>query len=44
MNALERARRLAEALAQAAGLRMKGVDKISTGIRFIAPRAAGKRA
>jgi hypothetical protein len=41
VNALERARRLAEALAQAAGLKIKGVDKISTGIRFIAPRAAG---
>jgi hypothetical protein len=42
VNALERARRLAEALAQAAGLKIKGVDKISTGIRFIAPRAAGE--
>ena len=42
MNALERARRLAEALAQAAGLKIKGVDKISTGISFIAPRAAGE--
>jgi uncharacterized protein len=41
VNALERARRLAEALAQAAGLKIKGVDKISTGIRFIAPRAPG---
>jgi uncharacterized protein len=41
VNALERARRLAEALAQAAGLKIKGVDKISTGISFIAPRAAG---
>jgi uncharacterized protein YggE len=40
VNALERARRLAEALAQAAGLKIKGVDKISTGIRLIAPRAA----
>jgi uncharacterized protein YggE len=40
VNALERARRLAEALAQAAGLQIKGVDKISTGIRIIAPRAA----
>ena len=39
VNALERARRLAEALAQAAGLKIKGVDKISTGIRIIAPRA-----
>jgi uncharacterized protein len=42
VNALERARRLAEALAQAAGLKIKGVDKISTGIRFISPRAAGE--
>jgi hypothetical protein len=42
VNALERARRLAEALAQAAGLKLKGVDKISTGIRFIAPRAVGE--
>ena len=41
VNALERARRLAEALAQAAGLKIKGVDKISTGIRIIAPRAPG---
>ena len=39
VDALERARRLAEALAQAAGLKIKGVDKISTGVRFIAPRA-----
>ncbi len=42
VNALERARRLAEALAQAAGLKIKGVDKISTGISFIAPRGAGQ--
>ena len=42
VNALERARRLAEALAQAAGLKIKGVDKISTGIRIIAPRSAGE--
>jgi len=42
VNALERARRLAEALAQAAGLKIKGVDKISTGIRFISPRGAGE--
>jgi uncharacterized protein len=42
VNALERARRLAEALAQAAGLKIKGVDKISTGIRIIGPRAAGE--
>ena len=42
MNALERARRLAEALAQAAGLKIKGVEKISTAIRIIAPRGAGE--
>lgn len=36
VNALERARALA------AGLKIKGVDKISTGIRIIAPRAAGE--
>jgi len=33
--ALERARRLAEALAQSQGLKIKGVEKISTGIRFL---------
>jgi uncharacterized protein YggE len=42
VNALERARALAEALAQAAGLKIKGVDKISTGIRIISPRGAGE--
>jgi hypothetical protein len=42
VDALERARRLADALAQAAGLKIKGVDKISTGIRIIGPRAAGE--
>jgi uncharacterized protein len=41
VNALERARRLAEALAQAAGLKITGVEKISTGMRFIAPRPLG---
>jgi uncharacterized protein len=41
VDALERARRLADALAQAAGLKIKGVDKISTGLRFITPRSAG---
>ena len=41
VNALERARRLAEALAQSAGLKIKGVDKISTGVRLITPRGAG---
>jgi uncharacterized protein YggE len=42
VNALDRARRLAEALAQAAGLKIKGVDKISTGVRIVAPRGAGE--
>jgi uncharacterized protein len=42
VNALERARALAEALAQAAGLKIKSVDKISTGVRIIAPRGAGE--
>ena len=42
VNALERARRLADALAQAAGLKIKGVDKISTTIRIMAPRGAGE--
>jgi uncharacterized protein YggE len=42
VNALERARRLAEALAQAAGLKIKSVDKISTGVRIISPRGAGE--
>jgi len=42
VNALKRARRLAEALAQAAGLKIKAVDKISSAIRIIAPRGAGK--
>jgi uncharacterized protein YggE len=42
VDALGRARRLAEALAQAAGLKIKGVDKISTGIRFIPPRPTGE--
>jgi uncharacterized protein YggE len=41
VDALERARRLAEALAQAAGLKIKSVDKITTGVRFIAPRSSG---
>jgi uncharacterized protein YggE len=41
VDALERARRLADALAQAASLKIKGVDKISTGMRLITPRAAG---
>jgi uncharacterized protein len=40
VNALERARRLAAALAQAAGLKIKSVDKISTMMRIIEPRGA----
>jgi uncharacterized protein YggE len=40
VDALGRARRLAEALAQAAGLKIKGVQKIVTGIRLIPLRAA----
>jgi uncharacterized protein YggE len=42
VKALERARGLAEALAQAAGVKIKGVDQISTGIRFFSPRPAGE--
>jgi uncharacterized protein YggE len=42
VNALERARRLAEALAQAAGVKIKGIDKISTGVRILPPRGAGE--
>jgi uncharacterized protein YggE len=42
VDALGRARRLAEALAQAAGLKIKGVDKISTGIRLLSPRPVGE--
>ncbi len=42
VNALERARGLAEVLAQAAGLKIKGVTKIATGLRIIAPRGAGE--
>jgi uncharacterized protein len=42
VNALERARDLATALAQAAGLKIKSVDKISTVMRLIAPRGAGE--
>jgi uncharacterized protein YggE len=41
VDALERARRMADALAQSAGLKIKGVDKISIGVRFITPRSAG---
>ena len=39
--ALERARRLAEALAQAQGLKIKGVEKISTGLQYHPYRGAG---
>ena len=39
VDAYNRARNLAAALAQAAGLKITGVDKISTGLRLIAPRA-----
>jgi len=42
VDALGRARRLAEALAQASGLKIKEVDKISTGVRFMPPRAGGE--
>jgi uncharacterized protein YggE len=41
-DAMQRARRLADALAQAAGVKIKGVESISTGIRFLAPRAVGE--
>jgi uncharacterized protein len=39
VDAYHRARNLAEALAQAAGVKIKGVEQISTGLRLIAPRA-----
>jgi uncharacterized protein YggE len=42
VDAMQRARRLADALAQAAGVKIKGVERISTGIRFLAPRATGE--
>lgn len=42
VDALKRARLMAEALAQAAGVKIKGVESISTGIRFFAPRFAGE--
>ena len=41
VNALERARGLAAALAQAAKLKIKSVNQISTAMRIIAPRGAG---
>jgi uncharacterized protein YggE len=41
VKALKRARRMAAALAQAAGVKIKGVQRISTGIRFLAPRGEG---
>jgi uncharacterized protein YggE len=40
VDALGKARRLAEALAQAAGVKIKGLKSISTAIRPIVPRAA----
>ncbi len=40
--ALERARRLAEALAQAQGLKIKGVEKISTGLQYHPFKAPGE--
>ena len=40
--ALERARRLAEALAQTQGLKIKGVEKISTGLQYHPYRGAGE--
>ena len=40
VDALGKARRLAEALAQAAGLKIKGVDNIPTGIRIMPWRAS----
>ncbi len=40
--ALERARRLAEALAQSQGLKIKGVETISTGIHFLPRRGSGE--
>jgi uncharacterized protein len=40
VNAYNRARSLAAALAQAAKLKITGVGKISTGLRLIAPRAS----
>lgn len=40
--ALKRARRLAEALAQSQGLKIKGVEKITTGLRYLPRRAAGE--
>jgi uncharacterized protein len=40
--ALERARHLAEVLAQAQGLKIKGVEKISTGLQYHPLRGAGE--
>ncbi|HEY9073174.1 MAG TPA: SIMPL domain-containing protein [Desulfobaccales bacterium] len=40
--ALKRARRLAEALAQSQGLKIKGVEKISTGLHYQPFRAGGE--
>jgi uncharacterized protein YggE len=38
VDAFNRARSMAEAVAQAAGVKIKGVEQISTGLRFIGPR------
>jgi uncharacterized protein YggE len=40
--ALEKARKMAEALAQAQGLKITGVEKISTGIHFRPMRGSGE--
>jgi uncharacterized protein len=42
VEALGRARRLAEALAQGAGVKIKGLKNLSTGIRYLSPRAAAE--
>lgn len=42
VNALENARRLAVALAQAAGLKIKGVEKISTAVHILPLRPGGE--
>jgi uncharacterized protein YggE len=41
VDALKRARGLANALAQAAGLKIKGIKEISSGMRLIIPRTQG---
>jgi hypothetical protein len=42
VDALSKARRLAEALAQASGAKIARVEKISTGVRLLPLRAAGE--